>query len=114
MSLDRSHVNAHKLLKYFRSLEGYLVDCDEDVANQLEAFSQEFKEAARQYHGLTYVGKDEVVGVEHYHEISKTYDSIASTLDKLTVAIRANDAAQVSEHLGVLKEYFKQLESEGY
>lgn len=111
-SLDLSDQNGDHLLDYLDSIGSGLVDCEEDVARQIEAFAQAFKEESLRYHGLTYNGDEVIIGIENYHHLSKIYDEIGDHLEKLALSIYHKDHSQVSQQLESLKESFKQIHTE--
>lgn len=109
-SSNRMQNNGYKLLHYISSLK--VADCEQDVANQLSTFSEVFKEESEEYHRLTYLGEEEIVGVESYHNLSKLYAEISKDLDSLVLAINNKESSLIEKYLLSLKDIFKEIEGE--
>ncbi|QIK70255.1 hypothetical protein G7062_08115 [Erysipelothrix sp. HDW6C] len=111
-SLNRSFKLKFRLLDYFKlpSTGQYLIDCDEDVAQQLRTFALEFKDESMVYRSLTYVGTETIPGMDGYRSLSEHYDAVGDILNDIADAMELENIDEIRAKYEALRETLKSIE----
>lgn len=108
-SLDDLEADADQLLDYFEQVGARFIDCDEDVGNQIKAFSQKFAQDGAKYESLTYNGTQDISGADVYHQQANIYKNLGKELDNLATAIHKKDKIKVQKSMDTVKSIYKEL-----